>query len=121
MRNIARLTIAAIMSMTGCAAIRGMQARDTEELLEAAGFNRQPLNAAHTKLEQATPPYLMVSRTKDGAMQYTYSDPDHCRCVYVGNSREYAEYQRLAKERRIARERLLYYEDVWDRNNWGPW
>jgi hypothetical protein len=106
--------------LTSCATIRRLQARDTEELLTAAGFKKQLVDAADTKPLDATPPYRLVSRTKDGTVQYTYADPDNCRCVYVGDSKEYAEYQRLATERRLDDERRRAAEDVWDRNSWGP-
>jgi len=106
--------------LTGCATIRRLQARDTEELLTAAGFQKQLVDAADTKPTDATPPYRLVSRTKDGTLQYTYADPDDCRCVYVGGSKEYAEYQRLATERRLDDERRRAAEDAWDRNSWGP-
>ena len=118
--SIARLTIVAMVLLTGCATIRGLQARDTEELLTAAGFKKQPVDAADTKALDAGPPYKLVSRTKDGTVQYTYADPDNCRCVYVGGAKEYAEYQRLAKERRRDDERRRAAEAVWDRNSWGP-
>jgi hypothetical protein len=58
-----------------------------------------------------------VSRTKDGTVQYTYADPDNCRCVYLGGSKEYAEYRRLATERRLDDERRRAAEDVWGRNS----
>jgi len=99
--------------LTACATIRGLQARDTEELLTAAGFKKQLVDPTDTKPLEVTPPYRLVSRTKDGTVQYTYADPDNCRCVYLGGSKEYAAYQRLVTERRAA-------EDVWDRNSWGP-
>jgi len=108
-----RLTIAAMVLFTTCATIRGLLARDTEELLTAAGFKKKLVDPADTKPLDATPPYRLVSRTKDGTVQYIYADPDNCRCVYLGGSKEYAEYRRLVTERRAA-------EDVWDRNSWGP-
>jgi len=114
--NIARLTVAAMVLLTGCATIRRLQARDTEELLTAAGFKKQLVDAADTKPLEAGPPYRLVSRTKDGTVQYTYADPDNCRCVYLGGSKEYAEYRRL---RRLDDERRLAAEDVWGRNSWG--
>ena len=109
-RNIARLTIAAMVLLTGCATIRRLQARDTEELLRTAGFKKQLVD--DTNPLEATP-YRLVSRTKDGTVQYTYADPENCRCVYLGGAKEYAAYRRLVTERRAA-------EDVWDRNSWGP-
>jgi hypothetical protein len=118
-RNIARLTIAAMVLLTGCATIRGLQARDTEELLTAAGFKKQLVDATDTKSLDAGPPYRLVSRTKDGTVQYTYADPDNCRCVYLGGSEEYAEYRRLATARRLDDERRRAADDVWGRNSWG--
>lgn len=118
--NIARFTIAAMVLLIGCATIQRLQARDTEELLTPAGFKKQLVDAADTTSPDATPPYRLVSRTKDGTVQYIYADPDNCRCVYVGGSKEYAEYQRLATERRRDDERRRAAEAVWDRNSWGP-
>jgi len=115
------LGVVAILCLTSCATIQGWQAHDTEELLAAAGFEKQSLDVADAKLDEATSPYRMVRRTKDGVVQYAYADPDNCRCVYIGSSKEYAEYQRLAAQRRIARERVFDYEDVWDRDGWGLW
>src|SRR5262245_21377902 len=117
--NIARLTIAAMVLLTGCATIRRLEARDTEELLTAAGFKQQLVDAADTTPLDAGPPYRLVSRTKNGTVQYTYADPDTCRCVYLGGSKEYAEYRRLATERRLDDERRRAAEGAWDRNSWG--
>ena len=111
--HIARSTIVAMMLLTGCETLRRLQTRDAEELLTAAGFRKQLIDAADPKSLEAPPPYRLVRRTKDGTLQYTYADPDNCRCVYLGGAKEYAEYQRLLTERRAA-------EDVWDRNSWGP-
>lgn len=58
--NSARLAIAAMVLLTGCATIRSWQARDTEELLTAAGFNQQLVDAADTKPLDAGPPYQLV-------------------------------------------------------------
>ena len=118
--NIARWTIAAtILLLAGCATIRSLQSRDTEELLTAAGFKKQLVETSDTGPVDAGLPYELVRHTKDGTVQYTYSDPDNCRCVYVGGSKEYAEYQRLATERRQDDERRRAAEDVWGRNSWG--
>ena len=121
--RIASLSLAAIVGLTGCATIRGMQARDTGQLLAAAGFNIQ---IAATPEEQqrleAMPPYRLVGHAKDGTAQYTYADPKHCRCEYVGGPQEYAQYQRLATERQIAQERRWAEDETWNVGwGWGPW
>ena len=88
------VAIAATVILTGCATIRRPETTDTEQLLAAAGFTMQPTDPADQQLE-ATPPYRLVSRARDGAVEYVYADPDRCRCVYVGGPSEYAEYGRL--------------------------
>ena len=115
---IARLAVVAAVCLTGCATVRGLEARDTEKLLAAAGFKPQPI-AANTDLVDATPPYRLVSRLKDGNLQYSFADPARCRCRYVGGWSEYAEYGRLVTERRLDEKRWRAAEDVWDRNSWG--
>jgi hypothetical protein len=121
--KLAPLVLAATLVLTGCATIRQSQARDTEQLLAAAGFRMQLRDSADQQHLDAMPPYRLVSRTKDGAVEYTYADPQGCKCVYVGGSKEYSEYQRLATERRIARERVWAAEDAWAGwDYWGgPW
>jgi hypothetical protein len=116
---VARLAVAAIVCLAGCATIRGLEAHDSENLLAAAGFKREPIAAVDTSLVDATPPYRRVGRSKDGTVQYSYADPDGCRCVYRGGPGEYAEYQRLATERRLEEERRQAVEDMWDRDSWG--
>jgi len=120
--SVAGLGIAAIGGLTGCATIRMAQAHSTQALLAAAGFEKQRIDAADSEERgDATPPYRLVSRTRNGALQYSYADPEGCRCVYIGGVKEYGQYQRLAAARRLDEERWRAAEDVWDRNSWGPW
>jgi hypothetical protein len=120
---VASLTLAATVGLTGCATMQGWQARDTGQLLAAAGFEMQVAATGEQQQRlEAMPPYRLVSHTKDGAAEYTYADPQHCRCVYVGGPGEYAKYQRLTTERQIAQERRWATEDAmrvgW---GWGAW
>jgi hypothetical protein len=84
----------------GCAAIQAGKGQSTEELLSAAGFTPMPASTpeklAHLK---TMPPLKLVSRSKDGKLFYSYADPDGCKCLYVGGSKEYAEYRQLAAQR----------------------
>lgn len=117
------LILAATVVLTGCATIRQLEAHDTEQLLAAAGFTMQSADTPDQQHRDAMPPYRLVPRAKDGAIEYTYADPKKCKCVYVGGSKEYAQYQRLATEDRIAREQIWAAEqaspgfDYWR----GPW
>jgi hypothetical protein len=59
-----------------------------------------------------------VERNKDGKVVYTFADPEHCHCLYVGGPKEYAEYRHLLMDREVARET----DDAalnWEA--WGPW
>src|SRR3989442_12251804 len=100
--KLAPLVLAATVVLTGCATIRQSQARDTEQLLAAAGFTMQLADTAEQPLD-AMPPYRLVSRTKDGAVQYTYADPRGCKCVNVGGSKEDPENQRRPPGSRTGR------------------
>jgi hypothetical protein len=95
------LVVAAALLGAGCATIQRYQVGDTERMLAAAGFQRHPSDApARQEDLRSMPPYQIASRTKDdGAIVYTYADPDECRCVYVGGSEEYSRYERLRARR----------------------
>jgi hypothetical protein len=117
---IAPLILAATVGLTGCATIRGWQARDTGQLLAAAGFKMQIAATAEQQQGlEAMPPYRLVNGTKDGAAEYTDADPQHCRCVYVGGPSEYAKYQHLTTERQIVQERRWAAEEWRMGWSWG--
>jgi hypothetical protein len=113
------LALILALPLTGCAAIQRSAAKDTEQLLAAAGFQAKPAETPEKLTNLRTMPACqLVSQAKDGNMVYTYADPDYCQCLYVGGPKEYSAYQRLAVEKQIAQERLDAAMD-WDM--WGPW
>jgi len=120
-RRVLSLALAAAMMLTGCATLRRSEARSTEELLGAAGFTMRPADTAERQQRLAArPPYRLESHVKDGTVVYTYADPDGCKCLYVGGSKEYSEYQHLRLQREIAK------DEAWgaraadmDWNVWG--
>ena len=73
----------------GCATIQRYEITETERMLAEAGFQRRPEDL------RSIPPHRIVSRIKDGNVEYTYADPDNCRCVWAGGEKEYSEYERL--------------------------
>jgi hypothetical protein len=105
------LTVFAVAAalLTGCASIQASQARDTERLLAAAGFKTHLVTAGDESLN-AAPPHRLVKRTRNGAVEYVYVDPDHCRCVYVGGPKEYLAYRNLDTEH-LARQQAT--EGAW--------
>jgi hypothetical protein len=118
MRATAMLSIS-VVALAACQAIENEEAQDTEQLLAAAGF--------HMK-EAATPDQLanlqamtqrqIVIHHQDGRLRYVYADAEDCKCVYVGNERNYDRYQRLSLKEEIAEENMDASLD-WDM--WGPW
>jgi uncharacterized protein YceK len=104
-RGLLLLVLATAFALGGCAAIRRHEARDTGDLLVAAGFTVKPADTPEQAQElRAMRPLKMVSQPKDGSIIYRFADPYSCQCLYVGDQQAYAEYKRLAEERLEATE-----------------
>jgi hypothetical protein len=117
MRQILGLALLTISLLSGCAALRGIEAKDSEQLLTAAGFRAEPAESqAQLVALYAAPALKVIPESVDGSVVYRYADPYRCRCFYVGGPAEYAAYARLARNR-IAHESREARE--WDRE--GPW
>lgn len=87
--------------MSGCASTT---ASNTEPLLSAAGFSsRTPENAKQRELYEQLPPYKVQRGTYQGKVMYAYKD-EKKGVAYVGDEAAYQRYQKLAIERRIARD-----------------
>ena len=113
---------AALLTLSGCAAIRRQEAASTEQLLAAAGFQMQAAdNPERVHDLTAMPPLKIVARSQDNNVRYTFADPYKCRCLYVGGSKEYSAYQHLVTEQQIAQERIWAEEDAMNWGLWGPW
>jgi hypothetical protein len=90
------LLAAAILTLTGCATLWQKDAASTEELLAAAGFQRQPADTPERLADlESMPRQKLVDRSKDANVVYTYADPDRCHCFYVGGPEECSAYGRL--------------------------
>jgi len=114
--KILGLGLAVALPLAGCATIR---ARTTGELLAGAGFQAEPADTPARLADlHNMPPLTLVARPGDRDLVYTYADPYHSRCVYVGGRAEHATYQRLAAQRERARDErdaARYWE------MWSPW
>ena len=101
------LICATALALTGCATMHRDEARNTGDILIAAGFTQKPADTpdrAH-KLHEM-PPLKMISQTKDRRTVYRYADPYSCSCLYVGDQQAYQQYVSLARQNKIAEERL---------------
>jgi hypothetical protein len=87
--------------LSNCAS---MGASSTEPLLSAAGFvSRTPQNAKQQELYNQLPPYKIHRATHKGKVMYAYKD-EKKGLAYIGDEAAYQRYQKLAVERRIARD-----------------
>ena len=119
---------AAMLALSGCAAIQGQAAGDSENILAQAGFTKEPRNAAQgatTATGTTLPARQLTKLTENGATAYEFYDPDFCRCVYVGGENENAKLQELRKARLAEHAQNL---SSWNpmsnspaTNVWGPW
>ena len=119
---------AAILALSGCAAIRGQTAADSEQILTEAGFARQAPSAAQgtTGATVVPLPARQLTKVNDGGnVAYEFYDPQFCHCVYVGDAKQYAELQRLRSARVAEHEKLLRTSSAGiadpDPGIWGPW
>jgi hypothetical protein len=113
------LAAAALLALSGCATMRRHEAAGTEELLAAAGFQQRAASKPEQHQDLATmPPYKLVARNNNGKAVYTFADPEHCHCLYVGGPKEFSEYQRLLRDRAVAQE-MSNASLNWEA--WGPW
>jgi hypothetical protein len=118
-KNVVVLALIVALPLAGCAAIQRSEAKDTEQLLAAVGFQAKPAETPEKLADlRAMPLRELVSRSKDGTFVYTYADPDYCQCLYVGGPKEYSRYQHLAVKRQIARD---LRDASMDWGMWGPW
>jgi hypothetical protein len=110
----------------GCASIRAHQAIQAEQILSAAGFVMKPADNPERLAElQKLAPRKVVRHMHDGQARYVYADPDTCKCLYVGDERQFQKYQELSLQKKIADEQLSAAEASRDASlDWGiggPW
>jgi hypothetical protein len=91
---------AALIGLSGCSVLQKQSASDSEQILEQAGFHREPAaQGAAGSSQQGTKVRQLSAASENRAPRYAFYDPDFCGCVYVGGASEYAELQRLRAER----------------------
>jgi hypothetical protein len=117
---------AASLALGGCAGIRAQEARETEQMLAAAGFRMKPADTPDRAAHLETLPARKLVPYKQGdQIYYVYADPDVCQCLWTGDEQAYQAYQKTRLDKEIADTRLAaarYERDAamnW--NLWGPW
>jgi len=90
------LTVLMLAGTTACATTAGPK---TEDLLSQAGFRKLPADTPQKVAHMQTlPDKRLVSRTYQGKKYYVYSDPEGCKCVYIGDPAQYQSYQGIARQ-----------------------
>lgn len=115
------LAVAARMiTLAGCAAMEKSDARDTERVLAAAGFQMEFADTPALQQEmKKLPQHKLAHPTRDGKLFFVYADNLSCRCLYIGSESAYQRYQRLALERNISLDESMTADMNWDA--WGSW
>jgi len=94
-----------------------------QDMLSAAGFVQK---AAKTPEEMETlrnmPQHEVFTQERDGRLLYVFADAMYCRCIYVGDERDYRRYISIRVEQRIVLKRVLDENfSGFGRRVWGPW
>jgi hypothetical protein len=115
----AMLASGLVWILASCQSIENEEAQSTEQVLAAAGFHMKeattPQQLANLK---AMTQRKIVIHDQNGQTRYVYADSEGCRCVYVGNEKNYDEFQSLSLKQEIAQDNLDASME-WD--TWGPW
>jgi len=125
MREMTRglVAVLAVALLAGCTAIEKKDARTTESVLAAAGFQMKPADTpdrvAHLQLLR---PFKVVPHDRNGTLLYVYADPKACKCIWVGDQAAYQRYQQLAIQQQLAQEQMMTAQMNEDAAmNWGLW
>jgi hypothetical protein len=90
------LAIGIAVLLLGCAIF---QSRDTQTLLDAAGFRIVAANTQEKIQALNNLPAGKISRVdRDGTIYFVYPDAEKCRCLRVGRQAQYDRYKRMATE-----------------------
>ncbi len=93
------LALLAVAALAGCAAIQGDEAKSTEQLLAASGFQMVPAETAQqVEMLNSLTPYKVQFSVRDNKPLYWYADPKKCKCVWTGNQAAYQRYEQMVYE-----------------------
>ena len=89
------------LCLIGCAS---MGSSNTKNLLSASGFKvRTPETEKQKELYASAEPYKIQRVTHDGKTFYSYKD-EKSGTAYIGDEKNYQEYQKLSIQQNIARQ-----------------
>ena len=119
-RSSAILLASSLLALSGCAAIQGQQAADSEEILAEAGFHKTHITELKT-----VPVRQLFERGESADRWFEFVDPDYCHCSYVGYDKNLAVLTELRTARLQAHERAVKGIGITsggsDSRAWGAW
>jgi hypothetical protein len=72
--------------------------------LSSAGFRLQFANdPAGQKALRALPPHRFVTSGVGDGLRYSYAEPQHCVCIFVGTQQAYDNYREILRQSREPR------------------
>jgi len=118
--SIGWLIVALAIALAGCAAIQKRQAAQVQQMLAAAGFEKQMADTPErmATLQRIVPQRKVFSVAGADAPRYVYADAEYCHCAYAGDQQAYARYQRMLIQQRLAAEQDMATQMGDDA---GPW
>ena len=97
--------------LSSCAMMEAQQAKDTEQLLAAAGFKMKladtPAKMVHLKTLSQN---KIVPHEKDGVVYYIYADAATCLCFFWGRDQSYQNFLQLQDQQNIANDERMTAE-----------
>src|SRR5260370_6777909 len=94
--------VAVIVALSGCAALQGQTASDSENILAEAGFTKQPYSAAQGATRAGGGPLPARQPTRGSQKRDTPDevyDPKVFHCVYLGGAQGYTKLPELRSPR----------------------
>jgi len=112
--------------LLGCAYIQKEEAKSTETLLAAAGFQIKWADTPQRLADlSGLEPNELTPQDRDGETYWVYADPKVCRCIYVGNQKNYSEYEKLKVKQQMVNEQeataAMNQDASLNWGMWGPW
>ncbi len=112
-----------LLALTLVALAAGCSTTSTENLLSAAGFTIVPATTPQQEAEvNSLPPGKVTLVQRSGTNYYVFPDQAK-KQLYIGQSAQYQEYQRLRLQKQLAEEQYsaAQMNSTTAFTTWGPW
>ena len=97
-----KILSAATLGALALVALPALAQLATDMKLEDAGFKMREANDPQKMARlRSIPPRIFVPHRKNGQLYYVYSDPDYCKCAFVGDAIAMQAYRDMVAQRRL--------------------